>query len=150
MEEIIASGQADVVEIGRAILADPYLPEKALCGCADDITPCLRCYECFGETGKSETVKCSVNPTMGQQLPEKYGRAEAPVKKRVLIVGGGPAGMQAALTAAARGHQVTLAEKADRLGGNLYAASAPYFKKDIADFCEVMKNVWRERQWKYG
>lgn len=139
MEEIIASGQADVVEIGRAILADPYLPEKALCGCADDITPCLRCYECFGETGKSETVKCSVNPTMGQQLPEKYGRAEAPVKKRVLIVGGGPAGMQAALTAAARGHQVTLAEKADCLGGNLYAASAPYFKKDIADFCEVMK-----------
>ena len=61
------------------------------------------------------------------------------MKKRVLIVGGGPAGMQAALTAAARGHQVTLAEKADRLGGNLYAASAPYFKKDIADFCEVMK-----------
>lgn len=139
MEEIIASGQADVVEIGRAMLADPYLAKKALCGCAEDITPCLRCYECFGETGTSETVKCSVNPTMGQQLPEKYGRPEPEMKKRVLIVGGGPAGMQAALTAAARGHQVTLAEKADRLGGNLYAASAPYFKKDIADFCEVMK-----------
>ena len=82
---------------------------------AEDITPCLRCYECFGETGTSETVKCSVNPTMGQQLPEKYGRPEPEMKKRVLIVGGGPAGMQAALTAAARGHQVTLAEKADRL-----------------------------------
>ncbi len=139
MEEIIASGQADVVEIGRALLADPYLPDKALHGCAEDITPCLRCYECFGETGKSETVKCSVNPTMGQQLPEKYPRQAPKRSKRVLIVGGGPAGMQAAVTAAKRGHKVTLAERGERLGGNLYAAGAPFFKKDIADFCEVMK-----------
>ena len=82
MEEIIATGQADIVEIGRALLADPYLAKKALEGNADDITPCLRCYECFGETSKSETVKCTVNPTMGQQLPEK-NRTAAPerVKK---------------------------------------------------------------------
>lgn len=140
MEEIIATGQADMVEIGRALLADPYLPKKALEGREDDITPCLRCYECFGETGKNETVKCSVNPTMGQQLPEKYPRKAPKQKKRVLIVGGGPAGMEAAITAANRGHEVTLAEKADKLGGNLYPASAPYFKKDIADFCQVMIN----------
>ena len=69
MEEIIATGQADIVEIGRALLADPYLAKKALEGNAEDITPCLRCYECFGETSKSETVKCTVNPTMGQQYP---------------------------------------------------------------------------------
>lgn len=139
MEEIIASGQADIVEIGRALLADPYLPEKALKGCADDITPCLRCYECFGETSKSETVKCTVNPTMGQQLymlEHKPGKAD--VKKKVLVAGGGPAGMEAAITAALRGHDVTLAEKAEKLGGNLYPAGASYFKQDIALFCNVM------------
>lgn len=138
MEEIIASGQADIVEIGRALLADPYLPKKALEGCAEDITPCLRCYECFGETSKSETVKCTVNPVMGQQLPAKYPREAVVCKKKVLVVGGGPAGMEAAITAADRGHEVTIVEKTDKLGGNLHPAGAPYFKKDILDFCQVM------------
>lgn len=138
MEEIIATGQADVVEIGRALLADPYLPDKALHDRADDITPCLRCYECFGETSKSETVKCTVNPTMGQQLQEKYGHKEAEVKKKVLIAGGGPAGMEAAITAAARGHDVTLVEKSDKLGGNLHPAGAACFKEDIRKFCRVL------------
>lgn len=138
MEEIIATGQADVVEIGRALLADPYLPDKALHGQADDITPCLRCYECFGETSKSETVKCTVNPTMGQQLQEKYGHKPSEKKKKVLIAGGGPAGMEAAITAAERGHDVTLVEKSDKLGGNLHPAGAAYFKEDIRKFCKVL------------
>lgn len=138
MEEIIATGQADIVEIGRALLADPYLAKKALEGNADDITPCLRCYECFGETSKSETVKCTVNPTMGQQLPEKNRTAEPERVKKVLIAGGGPAGMEAAITAANRGHDVTLVEKSDKLGGNLYPAGAPYFKEDIIKLCKVM------------
>ena len=138
MEEIIATGQSDFVEIGRALLADPYLPKKAFEGNAEDITPCLRCYECFGETGKSETVKCSVNPTMGQQFPEKSKHKIAMYKKKVLIAGGGPAGMEAAITATQRGHDVTLVEKADKLGGNLYPAGAAYFKKDIIDFCNVL------------
>ena len=144
MEEIIATGQADIVESGRALLADPYLPAKALAGNADDITPCLRCYECFGETSKSETVKCTVNPTMGQQLSEKFGHKAPERVKKVLVVGGGPAGMEAAITLARRGHQVTLAEKADRLGGNLHPAAAPFFKKDIARLCEVMGNRVKE------
>ena len=138
MEEIIATGQADIVEIGRALLADPYLAKKALEGNADDITPCLRCYECFGETSKSETVKCTVNPTMGQQLPEKNRTAAPERLKKVLIAGGGPAGMEAAITAANRGHDVTLVEKSDKLGGNLYPAGAPYFKEDIIKLCKVM------------
>lgn len=138
MEEIIATGQADIVEIGRALLADPYLAQKALEGNADDITPCLRCYECFGETSKSETVKCTVNPTMGQQLPEK-NRKEAPDRlKKVLIAGGGPAGMEAAITAARRGHDVTLVEKSGELGGNLHPAGAAYFKEDIRKLCKVL------------
>lgn len=138
MEEIIATGQADFVEIGRALLADPFLPQKAFEDKAEDITPCLRCYECFGETSKSETVKCTVNPTMGQQFPEKFLRKSPLYKKRVLIAGGGPAGMEAAIIAAQRGHDVTLVEKFDKLGGNLYAAGAAYFKKDIIDFCNVL------------
>lgn len=139
MEKIIADGQADMVEIGRALLADPYLPYKALNGKEEDITPCLRCYECFGETGRSETVKCSVNPTMGQQLPAKYGVKPPQKVKNVLVAGGGPAGMQAAITAASRGHKVTLVEKTGKLGGNLHPAAAPFFKKDIALLCEVLE-----------
>ena len=89
MEEIIASGQADAVELGRASLADPYLPMKAWEGREDDITPCLRCYECFGSTEDSEMVKCTVNPTMGGQLAAKTAR-KAPEKiKKILVVGGG-------------------------------------------------------------
>ena len=151
MEEIIASGQADCVEIGRALLADPYIPAKAMAGCAADITPCLRCYECFGETGKSETVKCTVNPVTGQEMNARFKRTnplafveekaeikKAETKKKVLVAGGGPGGMEAAITAALRGHEVTLAEKADRLGGNLHPAGAAFFKDDIAKLEKVL------------
>lgn len=139
MEQIIAEGQADIVEIGRALLADPFLAEKALEDRSEDITPCLRCYECFGETSKSETVKCTVNPTMGQQLPAKFGIKAPGILKKILIAGGGPAGMQAAITLAGRGHEVTLVDKADKLGGNLYPAGAPYFKEDILKFAHVLE-----------
>ncbi len=138
MEEIIASGQADLVEIARGLVADPFLPQKAFEGREDDITPCLRCYECFGETSKSDSLKCTVNPTMGQQMGAKFGVKPIERRKKVLIAGGGPAGMEAAITAANRGHNVTLVEKTDKLGGNLHPAGAPYFKKDIADFCNVL------------
>ncbi len=138
MERIIASGEADIVEIGRALLADPNLPNKALFDKADDITPCLRCYECFGETSKSETVKCTVNPIMGQQLKQKFGIPAPAAKKKVLVAGGGPGGMEAAITAAQRGHDVTLCEKSGILGGNLRPAGAAYFKEDIAKLCELL------------
>lgn len=139
MEQIIAEGQADIVEIGRALLADPYLVEKALEDQSEDITPCLRCYECFGETAKSETVKCTVNPTMGQQLPAKYQTNAPESVKKVLIAGGGPAGMQAAITLSERAHEVTLVDKAGKLGGNLHPAAAPYFKEDILKFAHVLE-----------
>ncbi|MCD7868176.1 MAG: FAD-dependent oxidoreductase [Clostridiales bacterium] len=139
MEEILATGQADVVEIGRALLADPYLPQKAREGREEDITPCLRCHECFGETSKCELVKCAVNPRMGQQLALKYPRPAIEKKKRILVVGGGPAGMEAAITAAGRGHEVILAEKTDRLGGNLHPAGAAFFKEDIRKLCAVLE-----------
>ena len=139
MEEIIASGQADLVEIGRGLVADPYIARKALEGRADDINPCLRCYECFGATGQLEMVKCTVNPTQGQQL-----QAEEPIPapcrvKKVLVAGGGPAGMEAAITAAGRGHDVTLVEKSGKLGGNLHPAGSAYFKEDIRKLCAVLE-----------
>jgi 2,4-dienoyl-CoA reductase-like NADH-dependent reductase (Old Yellow Enzyme family)/thioredoxin reductase len=140
MEAIIASGQADLVEIARGLIADPYLPKKALAGQADDITPCLRCYECFGASEKSGLIKCTVNPAMGQQIAEKESVPTPNKQKKILVAGGGPAGMEAAITAAQRGHAVTIVEKTARLGGNLYAAGAAYFKEDIRKFCEVMKS----------
>ena len=139
MEEIIAQGQADIIAIGRGMLADPYIPYKALFDRADDITPCLRCYECFGEIVKNENLKCTVNPLIGQELANKYPLKKPDVKKRVLVAGGGPGGMEAAITLAARGHQVTLAEKSGRLGGNLHPAGSAYFKEDIARLCKVLE-----------
>lgn len=138
MEEIIASGQADIVAIARGLLADPYLPKKALEGRADDITPCLRCYECFGEGARNENLKCAVNPIMGQQLVAKEPEMAPERVKRILVAGGGPGGMEAAIVAAKRGHDVTLVEKTDKLGGNLHPAGAAYFKEDIRKLCKVL------------
>lgn len=138
MEEIIRTGQADIVELGRALLADPYLANKAREGEEADITPCLRCYECFAETSRSETVKCSVNPVMGQQIVSKIPRSQTSGSKRVLIAGGGPAGLQAAITASKYGHDVTLVEKTGELGGNLIPGGAAFFKQDISDLRKVL------------
>ena len=139
MEEIIASGQADAVEIGRASLADPYLPLKAAFGDDEDITPCLRCYECFGATGELEMVNGAVSAVMGEQDCAERIHHEPERKKKVLVVGGGPAGMEAAITAAGRGHNVTLVEKDDKLGGNLHPAGAAYFKEDIIKLIKVLE-----------
>ena len=133
-EEIIASGQADIVELGRALLADPFLPKKAYAGQKEDITPCLRCFVCLGESEITGTNRCSVNPVIGAELEEKYYVAPPLSKKKVLVVGGGPAGMEAAITAARRGHEVLLYEKTDALGGALKFAEAVPFKQDLYRF----------------
>ena len=130
MEEIIASGKADVVYMGRALLADPYLPQKVVAGEDDKIVKCLRCFACMAERPTTQTRRCAVNPLIGREIEG----TEVPVSrksKKVLIVGGGVAGLKAAVTSAQRGHEVILCEKDSELGGILKCEQAIDFKLEM-------------------
>ena len=133
MEEIISSGKADVVEMARQLLADPFFPQKALTGKKDDITKCCRCFSCFDAYLETRTQICALNPVIGRELEHKFALPPTTPKK-VLIAGGGPAGMAAALKAAERGHTVILFEKEARLGGKLLYEQYIPFKKDLYDY----------------
>ncbi len=135
MEEIIASGVADVVQLGRQSLADPDFPLKARTGREDEINKCLRCNTCFAGNGRHQILQCAINPEIGRELLVRM--TPPPVaKKKVLVVGGGPGGMQAAITAAKRGHEVILCEKTDKLGGVLLCEDQVPFKKNLAKYLE--------------
>lgn len=139
-EEIIASGKADIVEMGRALMADPFLPKKIFSGREDEITPCLRCFECLGQSVVDMGIKCSVNPIIGNEVEHRIQYPTVADPKKVLIAGGGPGGMQAALEAHERGHHVILCEKSDDLGGALIFAKAIDFKQDLYKFSRSLKN----------
>ncbi len=141
-EEIIASGKADVIEIARALLADPELPKKAFMGKPEEIRPCLRCLACFSNLITNGQIYCAVNPQIGRELEYRYAPAVLHnTPKTVLIAGGGVAGMQAALTASRSGHKVILCEKSGRLGGVLKCEEQVPFKKKIKDYL-----AYQERQ----
>ncbi|KKN50033.1 hypothetical protein LCGC14_0636890 [marine sediment metagenome] len=132
--EIIREGRADLVHMGRQFLADPYFPKKAMKGEFDDIRLCMACCRCFDAIVKGRPVECSVNAALGK---ESEPLQKADKSKEILIIGGGPAGMEAARVAAIRGHKVSLWEKNDYLGGNLKVASlAPHKEetKTIIDY----------------
>ncbi len=130
MEEIIASGKADVVEMARALLADHELPRKVMTNRDKDIVKCLRCFTCMAERATTSTRRCTVNPLIGREMD---GMEIVPVAnpRKVLIAGGGPGGLQAAITAAKRGHNVILCEKSDELGGILKGEQALPFKYEM-------------------
>ena len=130
MEEIIASGKADVVYMARALLADPFLPRKIIENRDDEIVKCLRCFTCMAERAATSTRRCTVNPLIGREMEGNEVRP-AVVKKKVLVAGGGPGGLYAAYTAARRGHQVILCEKEAELGGILKSEQALPFKHEM-------------------
>jgi 2-enoate reductase len=131
-EQAIVEGKADMVVLGRGLLADPYWPEKVKAGNIKNIRPCLACHQgCLGRMIALEgPISCAVNPACGNE--RELALQPAGKVKKVTVIGGGVAGMEAARVAAIRGHRVMLYEKNDKLGGHVISASVPAFKKDEA------------------
>ncbi len=140
-EEALQKGQCDVIQIGRPLLCDPELPNKVKERRFDDIRRCIRCTHCYDVSIKPHQVICSLNAELGKERDRAAYRAAA-VRKRILVVGGGPAGLEAARVAANRGNEVTLMEKGPELGGNARIASLQVGKEEIkTSFID-----WLERQ----
>lgn len=138
-EKVLVEGKADFIALGRALLADPDWPNKVKEGKLEDICPCLGDFDgCLRRSVEQKYVSCTVNPATGME--REFAIQSAEKKKSVLVVGGGPGGMEAAIIAKLRGHEVTLWEKGDTLGGNLIPASVPDFKQDyrrLVDYLSV-------------
>ena len=124
----VENGKADIVAIGRGLLADPEWPNKVKRGQIEEIRPCLGCHDgCTGRLFNGKPMCCAVNPTVAREL--HYAITPAREKKKIMVIGGGPAGMEAARVAAMRGHAVSLYEQKDILGGILPSGAVPEFKK---------------------
>ena len=135
MDKILAEGKVDVIEIARGLIADPDMPNKARAGKDCDINECLRCYTCFSQLITTGQYGCAINPIIGRELENKYDIPPAR-KCKVVVIGGGIGGMEAALDCAKRGHTVTLFEKADRLGGVLLIEDDVAFKSKLKLYIE--------------
>jgi len=143
-EEILAEGRADVIGMGRELICDPEFPNKARHGKAEDIIPCMRCNACIADLaydplpwGQSKQFGCAANPRIARDL--MIARCATPAASRkVVVVGGGPAGMTAAITAAERGHRVILLEKSGALGGYLKVMECEPKKKEVVLFRDYL------------
>ena len=142
-DTVIASGQADMVSIVRGQIADPHLANKAMAGRPEDIRPCISCNQlCWGRRYRDYWISCLVNPSAGREFEWGGDRFTAAERARsVLVVGGGPAGLEAARVAAERGHRVTLAEAAPHLGGQFRLAGLQPRRGQITDLI-----AWYEGQ----
>ena len=136
-EAIIASGKADLVSMGRALIADPHLPDKARAGKFDEIVPCISCNRCSLSLVKVGSLRCTVNPEVSRETWLKIDK-KVDHPKKVWIIGAGPAGMKAAQVAALRGHAVTLFEKQNTLGGRFRLAALPPGKKCLQEFTDYL------------
>lgn len=134
-EELIANGKTDICMIGRANLCDSEFAHKAYAGKVEDIRPCIGCGRCLTGIMFGKPIGCTVNPSVQSNVIEKADK-----KKKVLVIGGGPAGMEAAYVAKKRGHDVVLCEKTNELGGQLKIAAVPIGKQEL---CKVVKFMAR-------
>lgn len=142
-EEIVDTGKADFVSLGRPLIADPFWCDKAKSG--DLVRPCIACHEgCLRRLMIYKPLSCAVNPVAGN---EEYLKLEkSAVRKNVVVVGGGVAGIVAAITCFKRGHEVTLIEKTDELGGNFKSKYLPEFKNDYKRYIQYLKNELNKTQ----
>lgn len=138
-EKLIADGIVDMVALGRPLAADPNWPIKALEGRPEDIVPCIRCLQCYHISTNRRNVGCSVNPRYANEawVPRVLPKAE--VRKRIVVIGAGPAGCKAALTAYERGHEVILLEQRDHVGGAIHYVAMEHFKVDIKAYLDYLK-----------
>jgi 2,4-dienoyl-CoA reductase-like NADH-dependent reductase (Old Yellow Enzyme family)/thioredoxin reductase len=130
--DVIASGDADIVLLGRSLIAEPDWPRKVEAGQLDDIRPCIACNACVERAGAGKPARCSVNPEAGRESAWRLEPAATP--RRIMVVGSGPAGMEAARVARVRGHEVSIWERADRLGGKLEDAGLAPSKREVLRF----------------
>jgi len=135
--EMIGDGMCDMVAMGRPLIADPYLPEKARTGREREIVHCIACGQgCFDNLFQLKPVECLCNPRAGHERETRAERAKEP--KKVMVIGGGAAGMSAAAAAADLGHEVTIYDRADRLGGQLHLAGAPPGREE---FVQLLRDL---------
>lgn len=140
-ESILSAGKADLVAIGRPLFADPQLPNKAREGRLDEILPCLRCAK--GAAVWPENMRCTVNPAVGQEKLFEEKMVPADAIKDVLIIGAGPAGLEAARISANRGHKVTVVEKTNQVGGKILLAKIPEYKRNQGLWLTYYENEMR-------
>lgn len=138
MEEVLASGKADIIYMARQLCCDPDMPNKVRAGRVEDIRKCMRCLTCFSNTVGHGDLLCALNPEAARNRENYYSLPNAR-KMKVLVIGGGISGMQAAITAAENGHEVIICEKSDELGGTILCERNVPFKERLHDYIEQQK-----------
>ncbi len=138
IEETLASGKADIVAMARGTIADPECINKAKVGKAEDIVPCIKCFQCLDEFKSTHFYSCSVNPEAGRETYLDMLVLKDYSKRKLAVVGGGPGGMKAAILASERGHDVILYEKKGYLGGQLNEADYMSFKYDLRKYKDYL------------
>jgi len=135
-DRILVEGKADLVYMARPLIADPELPNKARAGRLEEIRPCIACSRCFSTILRGEPMVCTVNARAGKETEYQLEPVKQP--KKVLVIGGGPAGMEAARVAATRGHRVMLIDRQNSLGGQMQVATIPPYKEEVGYFVKYL------------